>query len=242
MKNFEFWAIIFAIVAVLLSCSSAGSKQNCKIERYNICLVLDGTDRLSNQSVVPEVSSEEIVNFVRSLAKEGHGSFYVSYVDDNCDNNRVAIFEWNQDKPFELGKKPGYMKMSEYEEKKNENEKTLETYNESLANTIAKFDSDCSKINSLAYSDYVAKQKKGSDINGAINQAIHLLRTNEQQSDHSYIILISDGVDNVGKKLKDFPQSVELFIINSNVAKHQYEDIVSQEFVTLRQAIDYIFK
>ena len=117
------------------------------------------------------------------------------------------------------------MKMSEYKEMTKTYKTDSLSYSSSLVDAVGMFSRDCERICNIAYSDEVAKQKNGSDVNGAINQAIRLLRANEQQSDYSYIILVSDGCDNVGKELAFFPQSTQLLLINSNVAKHQSANI-----------------
>lgn len=245
MKKFIELAIIIAIMtAVMSSCGSMESKlgdETKTINRYNICLVLDGTDRLTNENGVPQISSSEVVELAKMLANKGVGNLYLSYVDANCDNNKVAIFDWHKKRPIELGAKPGYMKMSEYRKITKQYQTDSLSYSSSLVDAIGTLSRDCERICNIAYSDEVAKQKNGSDVNGAINQAIRLLRANEQQSDYSYIILVSDGCDNVGKELAFFPQSTQLLLINSNVAKHQYDDIVEREFVTLGQASNYIF-
>lgn len=245
MKKMMYLAIMIAMMTVMSSCGSVESKQKKDdpqtINRYNICLVLDGTDRLTNENGVPQISSSEVVKLAKTLAKNGVGSFYLSYVDANCDNNKVAIFDWHKKHPIEPGIKPGYMKMSEYKEMTKTYKTDSLSYSSSLVDAVGMFSRDCERICNIAYSDEVAKQKNGSDVNGAINQAIRLLRANEQQSDYSYIILVSDGCDNVGKELTFFPQSTELLIVNSNVAKHLYEDIVEREFVTLYQVSNYIF-
>lgn len=245
MKKFIELAIIIAIMtAAMSSCGSMESKlcdETKTINRYNICLVLDGTDRLTNENGVPQISSSEVVELAKMLANKGVGNLYLSYVDANCDNNKVAIFDWHKKRPIEIGAKPGYMKMSEYKEIEEKYQSDTLSYSYSLVDAIGMFSRDCERICNLAYSDEVAKQKNASDVNGAINQAIRLLRANEQQSDYSYIILVSDGCDNVGKELAFFPQSTQLLLVNSNVAKHQYDDIVEREFVTLSQASNDIF-
>ena len=85
------------------------------------------------------------------------------------------------------------------------------------------------------------KKKKGSDVNGAINKASKLLRASTQEGVHSYIILVSDGCDNVGKELNKFDTNTELTIVNSTTIKHQYQEYVSKEYVTLKQVYNYIF-
>ena len=245
MKKMMYLAIMIAMMTVMSSCGSVESKQKKDepqtINRYNICLVLDGTDRLANENGVPQISSSEVVELAKMLANKGVGNLYLSYVDANCDNNKVAIFDWHKKRPIELEAKPGYMKMSEYKKIEEKYQSDTLSYSSSLVDAIGMFSRDCERTCNIAYSDEVAKQKKGSDVNGAINQAIRLLRANEQQSDFSFIILVSDGCDNVGKELAFFPQSTQLLLVNSNVAKHQYEEIVEREFVTLSQALNYIF-
>lgn len=245
MKKMMYLAIMIAMMTVMSSCGSVEYKQKKDepqtINRYNICLVLDGTDRLANENGVPQISSSEVVELAKMLANKGVGNLYLSYVDANCDNNKVAIFDWHKKRPIELEAKPGYMKMSEYKKIEEKYQSDTLSYSSSLVDAIGMFSRDCERTCNIAYSDEVAKQKKGSDVNGAINQAIRLLRANEQQSDFSFIILVSDGCDNVGKELAFFPQSTQLLLVNSNVAKHQYEEIVEREFVTLSQALNYIF-
>ena len=243
MKKRNFLVILITFAAIVTSCASMESNQsdsNASISHYNLCLILDGTDRLSNQAGVPIVSSDEIVEFVKMFANNGTGSFYLSYVDNNCDNNRVAVFEWDMKKPTEIGRKPGHVKVAEYDAMKSANEMEMAAYSEALNDALELFAKECETICKSAYSDIVAKQKNGSDVTGAINQAIRLLKANQEESDFSSIILVSDGCDNVGKQLDDL-QSSKLFIVNSNVSKHQYADIVSKEFVTLRQSFNYIF-
>ena len=120
MKKFIELAIIIAIMtAAMSSCGSMESKlgdETKTVNRYNICLVLDGTDRLTNENGVPQISSSEVVELDKMLANKGVGNLYLSYVDANCDNNKVAIFDWYKKRPIELEAKPGYMKMSEYRE------------------------------------------------------------------------------------------------------------------------------
>lgn len=208
---------------------------------YNLCLILDGTDRLAEQNGVPEVTIEEIMEITECVSEKGKGTLYVSYVDNNCDNNHVAIYEWLEDKPLSHGEKSGYMKMSEYKKLEKADVDKQEAYNHRLTDALEEFSRKCLIVRDLAYSDAVALQKNGSDVNGAINQAIKLLRASAQEGIHSYIILVSDGCDNVGKEQEELSPGTELIIVNSNVLKHQYQKIVSREFVTLRQAINYIF-
>lgn len=244
MKKIFYLSITVALLVIAQSCStqdeSAFSAK--KISNFNICLIIDGTDRLSNQNGVPQVTVTDMEDLAKSLSSCGMGTLYVSYVDNDCDNNQVAVFSHELQKPVDPGKKKDYQTLNEYNSIKAEFEALKQAYEDNLENAISQFSADCSRITKLAYSDFVAKQKKGSDVNGAINQASRLLKASLQDCQRAHIILVSDGCDNVGKELKSLPETTELLIVNTNVSKHHYSDLVSHEFVTLRQASNYIFK
>jgi len=97
MKKFIELAIIIAIMtAAMPSCNSMETKQGDEtktINRYNICLVLDGTDRLTNENGVPQISSSEVVELAKMLENKSVKNLYLSYVDANCDKNKVDIFD-----------------------------------------------------------------------------------------------------------------------------------------------------
>jgi hypothetical protein len=245
MKNKAVLSIVMTVLLLLQSCGSVtdesvSADSECKY--YNVCIILDGTDRLSQSNSVPRIEIDEIVKFARTISEKGKGSLYVGYVDKNCDNNSVAMFEWNQDRPSEIGKKPDYMTVKEYEKQKHFSDSIADAYRSSIDAAIMNNRTEIASIQELAYSDFVAQQSRGSDVNGAINQAIRLLRASDGDFEKSYIVLVSDGVDNVGKALNTLPDSIELLIVNANDSKHQYGDLVSKEFVTLTQAFNYIFK
>lgn len=233
-----------AMITVLHSCSAVADEtqsETQKTDRYNICLIIDGTDRLCNQNDVPYVSVAEMNSLANFICKNSLGTLYVSYVDKDCDNNKVAIFEQHDVRPSDIGPKPGYVQISKYNKKKKQCLKNQDAYNRKKEEAINQFSTECDIIVSSAYSNSVAKQLKGSDVNGAINKAIRLLRASEQMAGQSFIILVSDGCDNVGKQLHSLPNNVELLMVNSNVSKHHYENIVSKEFASLKQAQKYIF-
>ena len=240
-RNALITVAVFAL-AFIQGCGSLPEESLKKQEnrRYNICLILDGTDRLCEQAGVPIVAVSEMTSMADALS-EGIGTLYVSYVDDNCDNNNVVLFDWSQEKPSATSEKKGYEMMSEYEEKEAEYSDNKKAYDDRRDAAINMFSQECATLIEIAYSDFVAKQKKGSDVNGAINQAVRLLQASLCGSEQSYIILVSDGCDNVGKVLKELPPNMELLIVNTNVSKHQYDDIVYREFATLGQASNYIF-
>lgn len=245
MKNKAFFSIVMTVLLLLQSCGSVKDESvpaDSERKNYNVCIILDGTDRLSQSNSVPRIGIDEIVKFARTISEKGKGSLYVGYVDKNCDNNRVAIFEWNQDRPSEIGKKPDYMTVKEYNKKRHSSDSIADAYRNSIEAVIMNFRAEIESIQELAYSDFVAQQSRGSDVNGAINQAIRLLRASDGNFEKSYAVLVSDGVDNVGKTLNSLPNSIELLIVNANDSKHQYGDQVSREFVSLSQAFNYIFK
>lgn len=233
-----------AMITVLQSCSAVADEtpsEAQKTNRYNICLIIDGTDHLCNQNDVPYVSVAEMDSLANCICKKGQGTLYVSYVDKDCDNNKVAIFEQYDVRPADIGPKPDYVQLSKYSKEQEKRLIAQDAYDRIKEGAINQFSTECEIIVSSAYSNHVAKQQKGSDVNGAINKAIRLLRASEQMDEQSFIILVSDGCDNVGKQLHSLPKDVELLIVNSNVSKHHYEDIVSKEFVSLKQAQKYIF-
>ncbi len=236
--------MVVIVMTSIQSCNSSSKEtldsfQNDK--QYNICLILDGTDRLTEENSVPELSSDEISNLAQTITERGKGFLYVTYIDKDCDNNHIAIFEWQEDKPLSHGEKPGYMKMVDYKKQEKAYNDEKESYDCHLTDAISKFSNECMSILESAYSDAVALQRNGSDVNGAINKASKLLRASTREGVHSYIILVSDGCDNVGKELYNLDAHTELIIVNSNVTKHQYQEYVSKEYVTLKQVFNYIF-
>ncbi|MBQ9587687.1 MAG: hypothetical protein IJR26_07510 [Bacteroidales bacterium] len=245
MKDKAFFSMMMAVLLLLQSCGSVtdesvSADSECKY--YNVCIILDGTDRLSQCNSVPRIGVDEIVKFARTISEKGKGALYVGYVDKNCDNNSVAMFEWSQDRPSGIGKKPDYMPVKEYEKQKRFSDSIADAYRSSIETAVMNSRTEITSIHELAYSDFVAQQSRGSDVNGAINQAIRLLRASDGGFEKSYIVLVSDGADNVGKPLNTLPESIELLIVNANNSKHQYGSMVSKELVTLTQAFNYIFK
>lgn len=244
MKKHLLITMVLVIMTLLQSCNLSTKETQDVIQndkQYNICLILDGTDRLTEENSVPELSSDEISNMALTITEKGKGFLYVTYIDKNCDNNHIAIFEWLEEKPLSHGDKPGYMKMADYKKQEKAYNEKKESYDCHLKDAIENFSSECQVVIEAAYSDAVALQRNGSDVNGAINKAGKLLRASAQEGVHSYIILVSDGCDNVGKELYKLDTNTELIIVNSNVTKHQYQEYVSKEYVTLNQVFNYIF-
>lgn len=244
MKRDLLFTTAVAVMTVLQSCNmSADVNLNTSpsTKHYNICLIIDGTDRFSNQNDIPYVSVDDMKTLAKNLCDNGKGTIYVSYVDKDCDNNKVAIFDWRDTKPADIAPKLSYQKGIAYQKEKEERQAEQRAFEDKKDGVIGRFAQDGSAVETAAYANSVAKQRNGSDVNGAINKAIRLLRASEQTNSRSYIILVSDGCDNVGKQLQKLPDNTELFIVNANVSKHHYGDLVSKEFVTLKQVQQYIF-
>ena len=238
--------IIKTFIAALLmtflifGCSNVTTAPEEAERSFDIALIVDGTDVLSQQNGIPIVAPDSIVALANKLHHKGTGTLYVGYIDRDCDNNHVVVFNWTMTKPL-LAEKKVYQPNIEYNENRKKYEVAMYRFD-----SIFSFDSitlynDCKDLLSKAYSDAVASDFAGSDIHGAINQACKLLQSNNSSSNSpSYIILVSDGVDNVGKILKPLPDDIQLLIVNTNSVKHQLQlDVV--EYATLNQAINHIF-
>ena len=151
------------VMTVIQSCNLSSEEKQDVIQndmQYNICLVLDGTDRLSEENSVPELSVEEILSFANAIAEKGKGFLYVTYIDKNCDNNHIAIFEWLEDKPLYHGEKKGYMKMVDYKKQEKADNDQKKAYDCRLTDALSKFSDECTIILESAYSDVVAREKK----------------------------------------------------------------------------------
>ena len=245
MKKSLLITMAVALVAALQSCNVVTDENNDasqNTKHFNICLIIDGTDRLSNQNGIPRITNADIENLTRAVVTYGKGSLYVSYIDNDCDNNKIAVFSFDYPKPISPGPKKDYQTVKDYDTIKNNYRQQQDAYNNYIKGAVDQFSSDCSLVTDLAYSNYVAKQKNGSDVNGALNQASRLLSASRENGAKSFIILVSDGCDNVGKELKELPENTELLIVNTNVSKHNYNNMLTREFVTLNQASNYIFK
>lgn len=228
----------------ILSCTSTKNESedsSIDTEFYNICLILDGTDRLAEQNGVPYISHFEIREIAEKITDNGKGTLYVTYIDNDCGNNKFTMFEWDLNRPDTSIVKHDCDVMKEHMERKKKLESQFKDYIKQRDEAVAAFDKECQNLESLAYSDIVAKKKAGSDVNGAINQAVRFLGTSEQDPAPSYIILISDGCDNVGKQLSAIPSNHKLLIVNSSEPKHQYQDLIHREFVSIKQVMNYIF-
>ena len=244
MKKFNILLILSALLAIA-SCNTPESSEvvDSPITRYNIDVVLDGTDRLQTENVVPIISQDEILVMASKMLESGEGTMYITYVDNNSDNNQSAILDFNDPKPEKPEPRPSYVPVSEYRKQKEEPYQNDSTdYEGSKVLHLQSFEKDCENIVQLAYSDVVATNKRGSDVYGAINQAFRLLKPNMTGANKNIIILVSDGVDNVGKEPQPKPDGVDLYLVNGSFSKHSLGDIVDNEFVTINQIIKQIFK
>lgn len=244
MKKFNLLLILSAILAIA-SCTSPDSSEvvDSPITRYNIVVVLDGTDRLQTENVVPIVGQDDVLIMASKMLESGVGTMYITYIDDNSDNNQVAILDFDETEPKRPEPRPSYVPMSEYREQvEGPYQKKRTAYKDSKVLHLQSFEKDCENIVNLAYSDVVATNKGGSDVIGAISQAYRLLKPNMTEANRNIIILVSDGIDNVGKERHAKPDGVELYLVNGSVDKHSFVDIVDNEFVTINQIIKYIFK
>lgn len=207
---------------------------------YNICLVLDGTDVETHQNSIPVITTNDILEFAAKMTQSGLGTLYVGYIDSNVDNNNsVAIFDWKYTYPIEPDTKPSYMKNSDYTKLKSNYERGMKEWEHKKDSLLSIFEKDCSMICKTAYSSEVAKQKQGSDIYGALNLSFRMLNASERQGGRNIIVMVSDGVDNVNKPLNEIPSTTEIYIVNGNVAKHNFK--TTREFVTMKQVEDHLF-
>lgn len=230
-----------AIGAVLSSChSSAPSSdvQNTDPAKHNICLIIDGTDRLTHESCFPLLSTDQIVAVAQKIADHGVGTLYVSYIDEKSVNNAFSVFAWDKERPDPLPQKPETMPTEVYKRRVQEHDALMDEYVTELESAVARFSTDTKGIVALAYSDAVAGKSKASDVNGAINRAVRMLKAESDDVPVSYIVVVSDLCDNIGCSLEDIPDGMELVVINTNINSL---DVISKQCPTFDQAIKYIF-
>lgn len=245
MKQLQFMLILSVLVVSIVSCSTTGvheSNNPVSAKRYNIVIILDGTDRLVEENCVPMLQAEDIMSIANNMTTNDIGTIYVSWVDDNSDNNQAAVMEYELTTPNPIPQRPNYVPVSKYNAQIEQYKSDSVIWANEKRRIYDSFRTDCNRVIMSAYSEKVAKAGKGSDINGSLNQALRLLSPNAKKSDVNIILLISDGVDNGGKELAEKPENIQIILLNGNVAKHSYGDFIDNEFVTLNQAINHIFK
>ena len=240
MKTLKIMAII-AISAALAACKPAtGSIESEVSQCYNVAIILDGTDRLTNSNAISQVSPESLTAFAERLAANGTGSLFVSYVDRDSRNNAFALFEIWRKRPEPMGPKKEYVMQNVYDQQVKAYEAAVESYESDLVKAVENFSNSCRRVVRSAYADEVAAEQHGSDVNGAVTKAVRALSANDNSS-HSYIILVSDCIDNVGNKLDlaSISESTQLIAVNTNAG--DYDEMISKKYVTFDQVSDYIF-
>lgn len=96
MEKIKLWVITITIAILVSNCAkttkdkSVNSKQSDY--KYSVCLILDGSDRLSQQNDAPQLSIEQVIELAKTLAASGAGSLHVSFADGNAQNNKIASF------------------------------------------------------------------------------------------------------------------------------------------------------
>lgn len=241
MNIFKILAIIAIIGAALTGCQSTTVVQeNTEHPCYNICVLLDGTDRLSQENSVPLISQEDILSLAERIAYQGTGSLYVSYIDENSRNNPLAVFEWWLLKPHPVAEKREHIKQVEYDMEVEAYEKAMQKYSSELESALEKFSNDIRRLVMEAYSDEVASEKTGSDVYGAVNKAHRALLCNEK-AQTAHIIMFSDCQDNVGNTLQDISPATELIVVNANYEDNGLSGLASRQFVIFDQVINYLF-
>ncbi len=86
MKKHLLITMVLVIMTLLQSCNLSTKETQDVIQndkQYNICFILDGTDRLTEENSVPELSSDEISNMALTITEKGKGFLYVTYIDKN---------------------------------------------------------------------------------------------------------------------------------------------------------------
>lgn len=117
MKQLQFMLILSVLVVSIVSCSTTGipeSNNTHPAKRYNIVIVLDGTDGLVEENCVPMLQVEDIMSIANKMTTNGIGTIYVSWVDNNSDNNQAAVMEYELTAPNPIPQRPNYVPVSKY--------------------------------------------------------------------------------------------------------------------------------
>ena len=232
---------LFVTLIAAAACVDEKPVEKTGYEVFNICLVLDGTDVVSNQYSVPKVSVDEILELSKVITKEGQGTLYVTYIDDQAENNTPAIFEHYVEDPMTAPVKQPYVEVAAYEKEVQAYERWCKDNDAEIALELEDFRNQCMKIVSTAYSERISGPYKNSDVNGAVAQAVKLLEGSATPQSKSFILMVSDGVDNIGKEQPSLPVGVELLLVNGSTSDHSLA-YVTRELATLPQAESIIFK
>lgn len=261
MKNTTLFSILVIITGVLNSCTESSVKEfidktllgksekgNVKsiVYSYNIVLIADGTDIKHNEYAVPVITEEYLLQLIEKIQQHGRGKLWLGYIDKNSGNNPIAYMEIYQAPIFaEISGKARSETGTEYQErikmgmKQNANDSIMFEKNKSQCTSI--FLKEAKDILQSAYSEEVATARVGSDVNGAINAANRLLKTIPNDSiTQNFIVLVSDGVDNIKNSLNEISDNVEILLINNSGSKcHLKIDVI--ELDNLARMEEYIF-
>lgn len=212
--------------------------------QYSIFLILDGTDRISNEYAVPVIEKADyLLDFIDRNQKIGLGRLWIGYVDDNSLNNETAYFDL-RNIPQPVGEQPKRISgepKSQYDTRLEKWKKDSEVNNREAI--ISNMRYDIERITKMAYTEKIARNRRGSDIFGAINTAIRALETVQKNtSEIKHICLISDGHDNVNgiKSMLALPSDIEILLVNASGSKSSFDFKVIEldSFVRMEE---YIF-
>ena len=212
------------------------------VPEYNIVIVLDGTDRKAQEHSIPIASLSDIKNFVGKIKENGKGRLWLTFIDDNMDNNPIAYFEMLHTSPEKPEKKRSETN-AQYIKRCEDYKKDEIDFDSNYNINIAAFLEEAEKIISAAYSNKVATKNPGSDIYGAINSATRILKTiPDGVNTKKVIVLLSDGVDNIGKALNEVPPDVKILLINNSGSRTKLKNETAViELDNLARMESYIF-
>jgi hypothetical protein len=220
------------------------------IPNYNVVLIADGTDIKHNEYAVPIVNIDYVSNFAEKIQQYGCGRLWFGYVDENSENNELVYLDIKPipqftNRPERIGGEP----KSQYDTRvKQWEEEHLQYQTDSIkfCNNRQIIMSDwlekVQELVDIAYSEKIANNKRGSDVFGATNAAIRALKTVPQNSIvKKYIVLVSDGHDNIKKTLDSISDDIELLLVNNSGSKSSF-GINALEFDGLSRMEEYVFK
>ena len=244
------YIFFLALSALVTGCGYSRDERSPEKESasYNICLIIDGTDRLDKQQSIPEVGIDFVMELAEKIQSSGEGTLWLSWVDDNSENNSNAYLKILS-APVRMvsDKKMDYETRIEYTKRVNmANEKFISDsieFEKGKTARFSKFRDDVQSLLRLAYSEQVARNRKGSDINGAINLGIRLLNSIPKfDVCENHLILVSDLVDNVGKSIVPDTDNISITSVNRSFSKHNLGGLVTKELGSLDQIFEYIFQ
>ena len=237
--------ILSITLLTTISCHNTTEQVPTNEHFFNICLIIDGTDRIDKQQSIPDVDIDFVMDLAEKIQRKGGGIFWFTYISENSEKNPNAFLRvYNAPTCPKQERKKDYETPSEYA-KKNDLIKAKFisdsiTFEKGKAERFSKFRGNVQEILKMAYSDRVAKNKKGSDVHGAINLGIKLLQS-YLHAPTSHLILVSDLIDNVGTELGAIPDDITVICVNQSFSRHKLDRIIQLELSSLEQ-LDYIFE